>query len=158
MVNAKKWIFLIPAVKDTFAHGSNACTGQYFLRTEGFYFAMSLASDTKYFLPNPITKTKMDTNTAEPSPHAMRQSCIAFSVFLLFTTYALFSSNLPSQNLYGILWVGIGLLMVLLPPVVRIPKTWTLLAFGFVLFSLLGFLPQRQCALDESFKSWGCSL
>ena len=47
------------------------------------------------------------------------------------------------QGLQGILWTGAGLMMLLWPPVVRLPRVWGWLVAGFLLFSLAGFLPRE---------------
>jgi O-antigen ligase len=84
----------------------------------------------------------MSFNSPEPSQQSTRQSCIAFSVFLLLVILGVSFPSVPSQGLYGILWTGVGLIMFLFPPLVRIPKIWTGLAVGFVLLSLVGYLPR----------------
>jgi len=67
---------------------------------------------------------------------------VVFSAILLLVLVAVSFPELPSQTLMGILWTGAGLLMVIFPPEVKIPRTWCLLAAGFVLFSAMGFLPR----------------
>lgn len=50
--------------------------------------------------------------------------------------------EMAPQVLQGILWGGAGLLLLLLPPEVRVPRVWLWLALGFVGLSLVGFLPR----------------
>ena len=50
--------------------------------------------------------------------------------------------ELPAEWLNGILWTGLGLMILLAPPTTRLPLAWPLLALGFVLCSSLGFLPR----------------
>ena len=72
-----------------------------------------------------------------------RRSGMVFGVFLSLVFLAVAFPEMAPQGLLGILWTGAGLLMVLIPPTVRIPKLWVGLAGGFVLFSLIGFLPRE---------------
>lgn len=62
---------------------------------------------------------------------------------LLLVLLALAFPEMTPQALLGIMWTGAGLLMVLLPPVVRVPKTWSWLALGFVGCAAIGFLPRE---------------
>ncbi len=62
---------------------------------------------------------------------------------LLLVLLAVTFPQMAPQGLQGILWTGAGLLMLLWPPVVRLPRVWALLVAGFLLFSLVGFLPRE---------------
>ena len=66
-----------------------------------------------------------------------------FAVTLSLVLMAVAFPEMSAQGLQGLLWTGAGLLMVLYPPVVSVPRLWTLLAVGFVGFSLIGFLPRE---------------
>jgi O-antigen ligase len=68
---------------------------------------------------------------------------MVFTGFLLLVFLAVAFPEMAPQGLLGILWAGAGVSMMLLPPVVRVPRLWTLLAAGFVVFSLIGFLPRE---------------
>lgn len=68
---------------------------------------------------------------------------MVFSGILLLALLAVTFPEMAVQGLQGILWTGAGLLMILLPPVVRVPRAWYWLAAGFLLFSLVGFLPRE---------------
>jgi O-antigen ligase len=68
---------------------------------------------------------------------------MVFMGFLLLVFLAVAFPELAPQGLLGILWAGAGVSMMVLPPVVRVPRLWTLLAAGFVVFSLIGFLPRE---------------
>ncbi len=94
-------------------------------------------------------KPSMPLNSPDPSPQSMRQSCIVFGVFLLLAVLAISFPEVPEQGLYGVLWLGIGILMLFFPPMVRIPRIWTILAAGFVLLSLVGFLPRSWFGVSE---------
>ena len=91
----------------------------------------------------------MTLSSPDSSPQSMRQSSIVFSVFLLLVIFAISFPSIPAQALYGVMWLGIGLLMLFFPPLVRIPRLWTLLAVGFVLFSFVGFLPRQWFGISE---------
>ncbi len=67
---------------------------------------------------------------------------------IVLVLVALTLPELAPQALLGILWVGAGLLMVTLPPELRLPKTWIGLALGFVGCAAIGFLPREW--FDES--------
>jgi O-antigen ligase len=66
-----------------------------------------------------------------------------FAGILLLVLLAVTFPEMPPQGLMGILWAGAGLLMILWPPVLRLPRWWTALAAGFILFALAGFLPRE---------------
>lgn len=89
--------------------------------------------------------TMAGTTPSYPGSHASdeRRSGIAFTGILLLVLLAVAFPEMAPQGLSGILWTGAGLLMILLPPEVRLPRLWVLLAAGFVLFSLVGFLPRE---------------
>jgi len=72
-----------------------------------------------------------------------RSSGKVFAATLLLVLMAVALPEMAPQGLQGILWTGAGLLMILWPPVVRVPRVWGWLAAGFVLFSLVGFLPRE---------------
>lgn len=84
------------------------------------------------------------SGSASPSssPDDTRRSGIVFTGLLMLVLLAVSFPEMATQGLLGILWTGAGLLMVLFPPVARVPRLWSLLATGFVLFSLVGFLPR----------------
>jgi O-antigen ligase len=77
------------------------------------------------------------------STPAERRSGAVFTAILMLVLLAVTFPEMAPQGLQGILWTGAGLLMILLPPVVRVPRAWPLLAAGFILFSLIGFLPRE---------------
>ena len=62
---------------------------------------------------------------------------------LLLVLLAVTFPELAPQVLQGILWSGAGLLLMLLPPDVRVPRLWPWLAAGFVGFAAVGFLPRQ---------------
>ena len=62
---------------------------------------------------------------------------------LLLVLLAIAFPQMSPQGLQGILWTGAGLMMLLWPPVVRLPRVWGWLVAGFLLFSLAGFLPRE---------------
>ena len=66
-----------------------------------------------------------------------------FTTLLLLVLLAVTFPEMAPQALLGILWSVAGLLLVGLPPEVRLPRAWPWLAVGFVGFSLLGFLPRE---------------
>lgn len=72
-----------------------------------------------------------------------RRSYRAFTGMLVLVLLAVAFPEMSPQGLLGILWGGAGLLMILWPPVVRLPRAWIWLAAGFVLFCLAGFLPRE---------------
>lgn len=82
--------------------------------------------------------------SAPPEPPSIeeRRSFVVFSGILLLALLALAFPEMQPQALQGILWTGAGLLMLISPPTVRIPRLWGWLAAGFVLTSALGFLPR----------------
>lgn len=79
-----------------------------------------------------------------PPPHwsSEQRSALVFAVLLGLALLAVTFPEMPPQALQGILWSGAGLLMLLFPPATRLPWIWWLLAAGFVLFSMAGFLPR----------------
>ncbi len=87
------------------------------------------------------------SNAPEISSPLERRSKVVFSAMLLLAMLAVAFPEMPSQALLGILWTGAGLLMVLFPPEVKIPRIWCLLAAGFGLFSVMGFLPRGWFAI-----------
>ena len=66
-----------------------------------------------------------------------------FTTILLLVLLALAFPEMAPQALQGILWSGAGVLLLLLPPEVRVPRAWLWLALGFVLCSMAGFLPRE---------------
>lgn len=68
---------------------------------------------------------------------------MVFVTMLLLVLLAVTLPEMPPQVLLGFLWTVGGTLMLLLPPVVRLPRAWPLLAVGFVMFSAAGFLPRE---------------
>ena len=62
---------------------------------------------------------------------------------LLLVLLAVTFPEMPTQNLLGLLYTGGGLLMLLLPPEVRLPRAWPMLVAGFVIFSAAGLLPRE---------------
>ncbi|MES2922372.1 MAG: O-antigen ligase family protein [Verrucomicrobiota bacterium] len=83
-----------------------------------------------------------DSNSASPG-FDERRSGKVFTVILLLVLLAVAFPEMSPQGLQGILWTGSGLLMILWPPVVRVPRLWVCLGAGFVVFSLVGFLPRE---------------
>ncbi|MEI6177074.1 MAG: O-antigen ligase family protein [Verrucomicrobiota bacterium] len=79
----------------------------------------------------------------EPPSPAEHRSGIVFGVMLLLVLLAVAFPEMAPQVLQGILWSGAGVLVMLLPPEVRVPRMWLWLAAGFVGFSLVGFLPRQ---------------
>lgn len=79
----------------------------------------------------------------EPSSSPERRSCIVFATMLGLVLLAAGFPEMAPQALLGILWTGAGVLMLLLPPEVRVPRLWIGLAVGFVGFSLAGYLPRE---------------
>jgi len=73
---------------------------------------------------------------------------MVFTAFLLLAGVALCFPEMAPQALLGILWTGAGALMLARPPEHRIPRSWVLLATGFVTLSLAGFLPQSLLPLS----------
>lgn len=69
-------------------------------------------------------------------------SLTVFCGWLALVFVAVCLPELPPQALQGILWTGLGLLMMILPPVVAAPRLWHLLALGFVVMAAAGFLPR----------------
>lgn len=84
----------------------------------------------------------------ESASSAERRSCLVFSTLLLLVLLAVSFPELPPQMLQGILWSGVGVLMLLMPPAVRLPRAWSGLAAGFVACSLLGFLPRAWIGMS----------
>lgn len=78
-----------------------------------------------------------------PTSSAERRSTVVFTMVLLLVVLAVAWPEMASQALQGILWAGVGALMLAFPPEVRVPRFWLWLAAGFVLFPLLGFLPRE---------------
>jgi len=78
-----------------------------------------------------------------PSSPAECRSGKVFTAMLLLVLLAVTFPEMAPQALQGILWSGAGLLVMLLPPEVRVPRVWLWLAAGFVGFSLVGFLPRE---------------
>ena len=62
-----------------------------------------------------------------------RGSALVFGGLLLLVLLAVAFPQMAPQGLQGILWAGSGLLMILWPPVVRLPRLWPWLAAGFVM-------------------------
>lgn len=83
---------------------------------------------------------------ARPLSPEERRSTLVFGGFLGLILLACFFPQMPAQGLYGLLWVGLGTLMLLRPPEVRVPWLWPLCAFGFVLAAMAGFLPREWFA------------
>lgn len=81
-------------------------------------------------------------NPSAPDYNSSPRSTWVFTTLLVLVLLAVVFPQMSPQGLQGILWAGAGLLMLLCPPVVRLPRAWVLLAAGFVLFSLIGFLPR----------------
>jgi len=79
----------------------------------------------------------------EPSSPAEHRSGKVFTALLVLVLLAVAFPEMAPQILQGILWSGAGLLLMLLPPEVRVPRVWLWLAAGFVGFSLVGFLPRQ---------------
>ena len=79
----------------------------------------------------------------EPPTSAEHRSGIVFAVILLLVLLAVAFPEMAPQVLQGILWSGAGLLLMLRPPEVRVPRVWLWLAAGFVGFSSVGFLPRQ---------------
>ncbi|MCU0780099.1 MAG: hypothetical protein MUF04_03230, partial [Akkermansiaceae bacterium] len=75
------------------------------------------------------------------SPNRETTSLAACCGLLALVFVAVCLPELPPQSLHGILWTGLGLLLMLLPPVVVAPRLWYLLAAGFVVMAAAGFLP-----------------
>jgi O-antigen ligase len=86
-----------------------------------------------------------DSNSACSGSSASdeRGSGKVFAAILLLVLLAVAFPEMAPQGLQGILWAGSGLLMILWPPVVRVPRAWAWLAGSFVLFSSVGFLPRE---------------
>ena len=84
----------------------------------------------------------------ESSSAAERKSQWVFAGMLLLVLLALAFPEMPPQALWGFLMAGVGGLMLLLPPEGRVPRCWTILAAGFVLFSCAGFLPSSGAGLS----------
>ncbi len=76
-------------------------------------------------------------------PSAESRSWRVFTGMMLLALLALAFPEMAPQALLGTLWAGAGLLMVLLPPEVRVPRTWIWLALGFVGCAAIGFLPRE---------------
>lgn len=72
-----------------------------------------------------------------------KKSAAVFSAALLLALIPVSFPEMPPAQLHGIPWGGMGLLMLVFPPVIRIPRFWLLLAAGFVAASLIGFLPRE---------------
>ncbi|MCX6868783.1 MAG: O-antigen ligase family protein [Verrucomicrobia bacterium] len=79
----------------------------------------------------------------EASSSAERRSCVVFATMLGLVLLAAGFPEMAPQALLGILWTGAGVLLLLLPPEVRVPRLWLGLAVGFVGFSLAGYLPRE---------------
>ncbi len=90
----------------------------------------------------------------EPTSAGEIRSSRVFACFLPLVFLAVSFPEMPPQALLGILWTGLGLLMVLSPPTEKIPRVWLGLAAGFVAFSLTGFLPKGGFAMP----SWRAEL
>ena len=88
-------------------------------------------------MPAPYPENPASSTTDE------RRSAKVFTGVLLLVLLAVAFPQMSPQGLQGILWTGAGLLMLLWPPVVRLPRVWGWLVAGFVLFSLVGFLPRE---------------
>jgi len=88
-------------------------------------------------MPDPLSSTSGSFASDQ------RKSGRVFTAVLLLVLLAVAFPQMSPQGLQGILWTGAGLLMILWPPVVRVPRVWILLAAGFVLSSLIGFLPRE---------------
>lgn len=88
---------------------------------------------------------RFDSNISELGihPNAESRSWRVFSWLLVIVLLAVAFPEMAPQALQGILWTGAGLLMVLLPPEVRVPKAWIFLALGFVGCATIGFLPRE---------------
>ena len=78
----------------------------------------------------------------EPPSSEERRSFFVFSGILLLSLLAVAFPEMPAQALLGILWTGAGLLMLIAPPTVKVPRLWAWLTVGFLLTSALGFLPR----------------
>jgi O-antigen ligase len=79
-----------------------------------------------------------------PTAHWSKEhrSAFVFACLLGLVLMAVAFPELAPQALQGILWAVAGLLIYLFPPPARLPRSWWLLAGGFVLFSAAGFLPR----------------
>lgn len=96
----------------------------------------------------------MTDDTSSWITHDERISHRAFAATLALVMFALRWPALPAEWLQGILWTGIGLIIMLAPPRVGVPLAWPLLALGFVLCSSLGFLPRSYFTIP----SWRADL
>ncbi|MEI7902111.1 MAG: O-antigen ligase family protein, partial [bacterium] len=84
----------------------------------------------------------------EPSSPAERRSCAVFMTLLLLVLAAVSFPEMAPQALLGILWTGAGVLLLLLPPEVRVPRAWPWLAAGFVGCAMAGFLPRTWLSVS----------
>ena len=88
-------------------------------------------------MPAPDPEIPVSSTTDE------RRSAKVFTGVLVLVLLAVAFPQMSPQGLQGILWTGAGLLMLLWPPVIRLPRLWGWLVAGFGLFSLVGFLPRE---------------
>jgi O-antigen ligase len=71
----------------------------------------------------------------------LKKASIVHLVVMLLVWVAVLFPAWPEPLLWGVLWTGVGCLMVFCPPVATLPRSWYACCGGFIAAGLLGFLP-----------------
>ena len=74
------------------------------------------------------------------NPILKKASIVHLAVMLEVSLAVLFPAW-PEPLLWGVLWTGVGALMIFCPPGATLPKSWYACCGGFIAAGLLGFLP-----------------
>ncbi len=80
---------------------------------------------------------------------AGRGSFWAFLGMAALALYGIFAGAAAPESLHGVLWVGLGVLLVLFPPELQLRRMWWVLGVALLVGAAMAFLPARWFGIPE---------